>query len=61
MLKASEYVEAVQSRQGFYVSCLEEIAWRQGFIDTEQLRKNGENLKMTAYGEYISSLLESEL
>jgi len=33
MLKAAEYVEAVQSRQGFYIACLEEIAWRRGFID----------------------------
>jgi glucose-1-phosphate thymidylyltransferase len=60
MLKAAEYVEAVQSRQGFYISCLEEIALRQGFIDRVQLERNGENLKMTAYGKYILSLLESE-
>jgi len=57
MLKAAEYVEAVQSRQGFYISCLEEIAWRRGFIDTEQLRAIGESLKMTEYGKYILSLL----
>lgn len=58
MLKASEYVEAVQSRQGFYVSCIEEIAWRRGFINDEQFRKIGENLKMTEYGQYILSLLK---
>lgn len=58
MLQAAEYVQAVQSRQGLYISCLEEIAWRRGFIDTEQLRKVGEELKMTHYGEYILSLLE---
>ena len=57
MLKASEYVEAVQSRQGFYISCLEEIAWRRGFIDDGQLRAIGEGLKMTDYGRYILSLL----
>lgn len=57
MLKAAEYVEAVQSRQGFYISCLEEIAWRRGFINDEQLRKIGESLKMTDYGQYILSLL----
>jgi glucose-1-phosphate thymidylyltransferase len=56
MLKAAEYVEAVQSRQGFYISCLEEIAWRRGFIDTEELRLIGESLKMTDYGQYILSL-----
>ena len=58
MLKAAEFVEAVQSRQGFYIACLEEIAWRRGFIDMDQLRKNGEELKSTAYGKYILSLCE---
>ena len=56
MLKASEFVEAVQDRQGFYVSCIEEIAWRRGFITTEQLTAIGEELKMTEYGQYILSL-----
>ena len=58
MLKAAEFVEAVQSRQGFYIACLEEIAWRRGFIDTDQLRKNGEELSATAYGKYIISLCD---
>lgn len=57
MLKAAEYVEAIQSRQGYYISCIEEIAWRRGFIDNEQLRVIGESLKMTDYGQYILSLL----
>ena len=58
MLKAAEYVEAVQSRQGFYIACIEEIAWRRGFIDTNRLRKIGEGLKMTDYGQYLLSLAE---
>ncbi|NMA49709.1 MAG: glucose-1-phosphate thymidylyltransferase RfbA [Tissierellia bacterium] len=58
MLKAAEYVEAVQSRQGFYIACLEEVAWRRGFIDDNQLKAVGESLKMTEYGQYILSLLE---
>ena len=58
LLKAAEYVEAVQSRQGFYISCIEEIAWRRGFITKEQLRAIGENLKMTDYGQYLISLTE---
>jgi len=58
MLKAAEYVEAVQSRQGFYIACLEEIAWRRGFINDNKLREVGESLKMTDYGQYILSLLE---
>lgn len=58
MLKASEFVEAVQSRQGFYVSCLEEIAWRRGFINDDQLKSIGKSLEMTDYGKYILSLLK---
>ncbi|MBR5773397.1 MAG: glucose-1-phosphate thymidylyltransferase RfbA [Clostridia bacterium] len=58
MLKASQYVESVQSRQGFYISCIEEIAWRRGFITTEQLFEIGQKLKMTDYGQYILSLVK---
>ena len=61
MLKAAEFVEAVQDRQGFYVSCIEEIAWRRGFISREELRTLGEELKMTDYGQYLISLAEGEL
>ena len=61
MLKAAEFVEAVQDRQGFYVSCIEEIAWRRGFISREQLRELGEELKMTDYGQYLISLAKGEL
>ena len=60
MLKAAEFVEAVQDRQGFYVSCIEEIAWRRGFISREQLRALGEELKMTDYGRYLISIAEGE-
>jgi len=58
MIKASEFVQTVQEMQGFYISCLEEIAWRRGFIDDDQLKKIGNELKMTDYGKYILSLLE---
>ena len=58
MLKASEFIEAVQSRQGYYISCIEEIAYRRGFICKSQLRQLGENLKMTDYGKYILSVCE---
>ena len=60
MLKASMFVEAVQYRQGFYVSCIEEIAWRRGFITTQQLRALGESLSMTDYGRYLISLTKEE-
>lgn len=61
MLKAAEYVEAVQSRQGYYVSCIEEIAWRREYITAEQLLKLGKELQMTDYGKYIISLAEEAL
>ena len=59
MLNAAQYVEAVQSRQGFYISCIEEIAWRRGFITTDQLLSIGKSLKNTEYGEYLISITES--
>ena len=59
LLKAGMFVETVQSRQGLYIACIEEIAWRQGFIDDAQLRSIGKELKKTAYGQYILSLLEN--
>ncbi len=58
MLKAAQFVEAVQDRQGFYISCIEEIAWRRGFITTEQLKAIGDSLKMTDYGQYLLNLVE---
>lgn len=61
MLKASEFVQTVQDRQGFYLSCIEEIAWRRSFISTEQLLKLGQELKMTEYGQYLISLAEGAL
>lgn len=60
MLKAAEFVEAVQSRQGFYIACLEEIAWRRGFINDEQLMELGKELKMTEYGKYLLSLVKNK-
>lgn len=51
ILKAPEFVEVVQDRQGFYVSCIEEIAWRRGFITGEQLLAIGESLRITDYSQ----------
>lgn len=53
MLQASQFVQTVQNVQGMYISCIEEIAYRRGFITKEQLQKIGEELKMTDYGKYI--------
>ena len=57
MLQASQFVQTVQTVQGLYISCIEEIAWRRGFITKEQLKSIGEELKMTDYGQYILSLV----
>lgn len=51
---ASDYVAALQKRQGLYVSCIEEIAYRQGFINGDQLRKLAEPLERTDYGRYLT-------
>ncbi len=58
MLKAAEFVRTVQDMQGFYISCIEELAWRRGFISTEKLRALGEELGMTDYGKYLMSLAQ---
>lgn len=60
MLKAAEFVETVQDRQGFYIACIEEIAWRRGFISTEQLIALGEELRMTDYGQYLLTIAKEE-
>ena len=51
--EASNFVETVQNRQGLYVSCIEEIAYKRGFIDKVQLLKLAEKLKVTDYGQYL--------
>ena len=58
MLQASQFVQSVQSVQGMYISCIEEIAYRRGFIDKAQLQKIGEELKMTDYGKYILEIVK---
>ncbi|HNX60885.1 MAG TPA: glucose-1-phosphate thymidylyltransferase, partial [Spirochaetota bacterium] len=45
---------------GFYISCIEEIAWRRGFITTDQLQALGEELRMTDYGKYLLALAREE-
>ena len=58
LLEASNFVATIQNRQGFYVSCIEEIAWRNGWITTAQLRLLGEQLGKTEYGKYLLDLAE---
>lgn len=56
LLDAADFVAAVQKRQGLYVSCIEEIAYRRGFIDREQLLRLAEPLLKTAYGQYLTDV-----
>ena len=58
LLDAANFVETIQSRQGQYVACIEEISYFNGFIDKEQLRKLGQALEKSDYGKYILSLCE---
>lgn len=58
LLEAGNYVETIQNRQGFYISCIEEIAWRNKWITDEELCNLGKKLDKTAYGRYILSLLD---
>ena len=61
MLKASQFVQTIQEMQGFYISCIEELSWRRGFIDTNQLLQLGNSLGMTDYGKYLIRLAKSHL
>ncbi len=60
MMDASNFIEAVQTRQGLYVACIEEIAFRQGFINNMQLLELGNALKQTEYGQYIIHIATTE-
>ena len=58
LLAAADFVSAFQKRQGLYISCIEEIAYKRGFIDAEQLKKLAEPLLKTEYGQYLMEVAE---
>ena len=60
LLEAGNYIEALQKRQGFFVACVEEIAYNNGWIDEETVLKLAETLKKTDYGEYLVELIKGE-
>lgn len=58
MMQASEYVRVIEDRQGFKVGCIEEVAWRNGWITSRQLGGLGSELQKSGYGKYLIDLLE---
>ena len=58
LLEASNFVEAIQKRQGFYIACIEEIAYKKKWISADQLEELAKPLMKTEYGEYLLSLLK---
>ncbi|MFA5171883.1 MAG: glucose-1-phosphate thymidylyltransferase RfbA [Sulfuriferula sp.] len=61
LLEASTFIQTIEKRQGLKVSCLEEIAYRQGYIDATQVEKLAEPLKKNGYGQYLLSMLNERL
>lgn len=58
LMQASQFVQVIEQRQGLKVGCIEEEAWRQGFISTEQLRTLAEPLMKSGYGKYLMELIQ---
>ena len=61
LMQAGQFVQVIEERQGLKVGCIEEIAWRQGFISEQQLKDLAEPLKKSGYGEYLLGLLKRAL
>jgi len=59
LMQASLFIQVIEQRQGIKVACIEEIAWRQGFIDTEQLMRLASPLMKSGYGTYLSDLVDA--
>jgi glucose-1-phosphate thymidylyltransferase len=61
LMQAGQFVQVIEERQGLKIGCIEEIAWRQGFISEQQLKDLAEPLKKSGYGEYLLGLLKHKL
>ena len=58
LLEAGNFIESIESRKGFKVACLEEIAYRMNYIDFDQVKKLAEPLRKNGYGEYLLNLIK---
>ncbi len=61
LLEASQFIATIEKRQGLKVACLEEIAYRKGYIDAAQLQKLAQPLKKNGYGQYLLHILEDKV
>ncbi|MGQ9846445.1 MAG: glucose-1-phosphate thymidylyltransferase RfbA, partial [Bacteroidales bacterium] len=61
LLEASNFIETIEKRQGLKVACVEEVAYRMGYIDSKQLRKLAEPLKKNGYGKYLLQIIDEEI
>jgi glucose-1-phosphate thymidylyltransferase len=60
LVDASQYIQAIENRQGFKVACLEEISWRNKWISTKQLVKIGKKINNTIYGKYLLEIAKEK-
>jgi len=60
LLQAANFIEAVESRQGLKIACVEEVAYRMGYIDATQVARLAQPLRQTRYGQYLLDLLQQE-
>ena len=60
LLEASKFVQSIESRQGLKIACLEEIAYKKGWITNEELLKQSKSLKNSGYGSYLSVLAKGD-
>ncbi|MCB0632529.1 MAG: glucose-1-phosphate thymidylyltransferase, partial [Lewinella sp.] len=60
LMQAGQFIEVIEDRQGLKIGCIEEVAYRMGFIDAEQLEKQGQKFIKSGYGEYLLDILKRE-